>query len=477
MNLSVRKEQRKILAAGSLIEMGERYIFYTIQSLLIFYLIGQLHLSHVESAKLAGTVFGMVYISALLGGFIAERLLSYYLAVFIGSLILIFGCWMMTAVHSENTLFIGLAFISISSGLIKSNVSSFIGKFYDRIHARESERDFGFNIFYMGINAGIASATFFAIYLMHKYGFGGTFYVSLMVAVLVSIITLLGFRFLKAHQSRHNITLKSLFYTTVLIATYVTFVFYLLKNPQMADMMFVVVATVCATILVISSRNKQYYRVIASLIFFVLSTLYWCLYMQLFISLLLFIHFCVEHQFLGVPINTSQFISIESVFVLLFGVVMGKLWIHFENKNKLVRDIDKFNLSFLMIGIMFLLLYLAIVFSAPAAKIAAFPVILGVLFMSISELSLSAIGLSMVTKIAPKGYVSLYMGIWLVTIGFGSKLAGQMSSYINVNKNILVSKVAMSHGLLWFMGLSVLGMIFSFILRKPAILRDEVVPL
>ncbi|OGT41853.1 MAG: hypothetical protein A3F13_03740 [Gammaproteobacteria bacterium RIFCSPHIGHO2_12_FULL_40_19] len=473
MNLSVRNEQRKILSACSLIEMGERYIFYTIQSLLIFYLIDQLHLAHAVGAKLAGTVFGMVYISALLGGYIAERLLSYYLAVFIGSLILIFGCWTMTSVHSENMLFVGLAFISISSGLIKSNVSSFIGKFYDHVHARESERDFGFNIFYMGINAGIAAATFFAIYLRHQYGFGGAFYVSLMVAILVSLVATVGFKFLKNHQTQHNLTLKSVCYTAILISSYIAFVIYLLKNPHMAAMMFVVVAVICAVILFISARNKQHYRVIASLIFFVLSTLYWCLYMQLFISLLLFIHYCVQHAFLGVPINTSQFVTVESIFVLLLGVVMGKLWIYFENKNKLVRDIDKFNISFLFIGTMFLLLYLAIMFSAPGAKIPAWPLLVGVFFMGASELSLSAIGLSMVTKIAPKGYVSLYMGIWLVTIGFGSKLAGQVSSYITVNQNIVLSKQAMSHGLLWFMGLSAAGMMVSFILRKPAILNEN----
>src|SRR3990167_6478896 len=152
MNLSVRNEQRKILSACSLIEMGERYIFYTIQSLLIFYLIDQLHLAHALSAKLAGTVFGMVYISALLGGYIAERLLTYYRAVFIGSVILILGAFMMTSVNSEHTLFVGLALISIGSGLVKSNVASFIGRFYDRVKAPESQRDFGFNIFYIGIN-------------------------------------------------------------------------------------------------------------------------------------------------------------------------------------------------------------------------------------------------------------------------------------------------------------------------------------
>ena len=135
-------EQRKILGFSSLVEMGERYVFYMIQTLLVFYLIHQLHLSHAESAKLAGTVFGLVYISALIGGCIADRLLGFYVAIFVGSVIMIFGAWLMTGVHSKDTLFFGLAFISISSGLIKSNISSLIGNFLNVEKQREESEIF-----------------------------------------------------------------------------------------------------------------------------------------------------------------------------------------------------------------------------------------------------------------------------------------------------------------------------------------------
>lgn len=464
-----KNEEKKVLAISSFIEMGERYVFYTIQSLLVLYLIDQLYLPHDESAKLAGTVFGMVYISALLGGYIAERLLNYYTAILLGSVILIVGCFMMTSVHSKNTLFIGLALISISSGLIKSNVSALIGKFYDRVQSTESQRDFGFNIFYMGINTGILFATFFAVYLRDQFGFGPTFYISTGVALLIAFITTIGFFLLKKENSNNFPTLKNCFYSALLIAFYVGFVIYLLKHSGVADMAFIFAAMACAMIMIISAKKGQIRRVIASTIFFLLSILYWSLYMQLFISLLLFLHYCVQHHFIGIPINTSQFVSVESIFVIVMGVGIGKLWIYFENKNKPVHDIDKFNLSFLLIGIMFLIFYTAIALSADASKVSAIAIIVGVFFMAVSELALSAIGLSMVTKIAPKGYVSIYMGVWLVTIGLGSKLAGQMSSYIMVNKNIALSKIAMSHGLLWFMGLSVVGMMISFLTRKQAI--------
>ena len=471
MDVCHQKEQRKVLATSCLIEMGERYVFYTIQSLLIFYLIDSLHLVHASSTKLAGTVFGMEYISALAGGYIAERFLTYYLAAFIGSLVLILGCLMMTIVHSEDSLFLGIAFISTGSGLVKSNVSAFVGKFYDAIAARESQRDFGFNIFYMGINAGITAATFFAFYLRDKYGFSGTFYVSLVVSVAVALITSVGFVTLKDYQRDRLVTTKSFFYAWILIAFYIAFVFGVLKSQLLANLMFFMVVVMCGVVLVLSSRNQQSKRVFAALIFFGLSTLYWALYMQLFISILLFIHFCVQHHFIGVGINTTQFVSFESISVLLLGVVIGKIWIYFENKNHLVPDIDKFNAAFWMLGVMFLCLYLGITFSVAGEKVAAGFVLLAVFFMGASELALSAIGLSMVTKIAPAGYVSLYMGIWLATIGVGSKLAGQMASFIVINDHLTASKQIMAHGLIYFMLLCVVGILLALAFRKPTLFQ------
>ena len=468
-------EERKVLGFSSLVEMGERYVFYMIQTLLVFYLIHQLHLSQVESATLAGTVFGLVYISALIGGCIADRLLGFYMAIFVGSVVMIFGAWLMTGVHSKDTLFFGLAFVSISSGLIKSNISSLIGEFYDRAKATEGERDFGFNIFYVGMNLGIVAATFLASYLSHRYGFATTFYSCLGVSIFVFGIVILGFFALKQYCFQKRITLSTVCMTALLMSGYIAFVFCVLKYAAVANFTFLLIASACITLLLLSAKNKQGHRALVATIFFLLSTLYWSLYMQLFISLILFIHYCVTHYFLGIPVNTSQFVSFESVFLLILGVVMGKVWLWLSRKNKPVHDIDKFNVSFILIGCMFLLFYFAIQLTPGTEKIGAWVIILGTFLMAISELALSAIGLSMVTKLAPTGYVSSYIGIWLVTLGFGGKLAGQLSSFIPVSHHVLSSKIAMSHGLLGFIGLSFVGAVSCFLLRKFVLHKTNVI--
>ncbi len=172
----VQKDQTKVLFVGSMTEFGERYSYYIIQSLLIFFLIQRFGISQAESSTLVGTVLGVVYISAIVGGYIADKLINHYVAAFLGSILMVSGSILLALSTGQDGLFIGLAFIAISTGLIKSNISSFIGEFYDKSKLSESHRDFGFSIFYVGINLGSFFATLFASYLKDTYGFAAPFY-------------------------------------------------------------------------------------------------------------------------------------------------------------------------------------------------------------------------------------------------------------------------------------------------------------
>ena len=137
-------EERKVLTVTSLAEFAERYGYYVVQSLLIFFLIEQYGMPQELSASLVGTAIAMIYISAIVGGYIAEMFLGYYRAGMLGSLLMLLGFFLLSSTSNVNALCLGLSFICISSGLIKSNMTAFIGRFYDRSSLDNSRRDFGF---------------------------------------------------------------------------------------------------------------------------------------------------------------------------------------------------------------------------------------------------------------------------------------------------------------------------------------------
>ena len=469
-----KRDQTKVLTISCITEFGERYGYYLIQTLLILFLTNHFKLSNKFSSTLVGSVLGMIYISAIVGGIVADKLLGYYRSAFIGTIIMIIGSATLAMSNSIHMVYFGLCFISVSTGLIKSNISSFIGRFYDKSGLSEANRDFGFNIFYVGINVGAFSSQFVASYLANKYGYHVAFASSIIASVLMILNMIVGFFILRDYISNDIIvTADKIFKALGLIIAYMVLVYVVLNYSTIADIAVFLSILVAIFILWRAAKaSKGYKRIITASMFFILSIMYWVLYFQLYISIELFVDKIVTKHIFSLPVNTSQIISIEGVSILILGYFMGKLWLYRERIGKAVHDIDKFNLAFIIMTILFALFYLALVLIS--GKIPAI-IMAGLFFiMAISELCLSAIGLSMVTKLAPQGFVSLFMSIWLVTLGVGGKIAGYISSLINISaKNIHASKVSMQHGILIFIAISVAAIIICLLYRKQAIAQDE----
>lgn len=464
---AILKDQRRVLFVTSMTEFGERYSYYIVQSLLIFYLINQFNLTQEKGASLVGTVISMVYISAIVGGYIADKFIGYYRSAFLGSVLMMGGSLILATAISENIMFLGLCLISVSTGLIKSNMSSFIGRFYDRSGLSHGHRDFGFNVFYVGINLGSFFALVVASYLNNEYGFAVPFYSSMVVTVFIVGILTYGFFRLRHYIVDVTLSAKIIAQTAALIIGYIIVVYIILKEPMIANLSIAIAAIFCIVILIRSAQGHNGKKVIVVGLFFLLSIIYWSLYFQIFISLLLFVDYAVNHQLAFLTLNTSQFLSIESLGVLIFGIVMGKVWLSLAKRNRQVQDIDKFNLSFIIMLGVFAIIYIGIIIGSPAVKVSAWTFLFAYLLLAISELCLSAIGLSMITKLAPKGFVSLYMGIWLVTLGIGGKLGGFLSQLIYIpENNIALAKTNMSMGIWMFIAIAFSASILCLILRK-----------
>ena len=465
---TIRKDQAKVLLISGLTEFGERYSYYVLQSLLILFLVFHFKIAQNISSVLVGTVISMVYISAIVGGFIADKILGYYRSAFLGSLMMIVGSLLLSSSKTINVLYLGLCFISISTGLIKSNISSFIGRYYDRSGLSHSHRDFGFSVFYVGINLGSSLAFLLASFLAKKYGYNVAFYSSVIINAFMILNLIFGYFILNKYITDMKLSIKMIMQALLLVILYMIVVFIILKNPVIANISIFVAAALCAVILIKAAmKTEQYKPALIATLFFVLSILYWTIYFQIFISIELFIKLIVNHHFLGITINTTQFLSVETLAILILGFFVGKFWIHLDKRGKAMHDIDKFNLAFVLILMMFLLFYLGTQFGNAGEKFPAFIIIIGFIICAVSELSLSAIGLSLMTKIAPKGFVSLYMGIWLVTLGIGGKIGGLLAQTVTISdKNIPASKISIQHGLLIFISIAIVAIIICFISRK-----------
>ncbi|MGQ4006309.1 peptide MFS transporter [Francisellaceae bacterium CB300] len=456
-------EEKKVLTVTSLAEFAERYGYYVVQALLIFFLIEKYGMSQELSASLVGTALAMIYISAIVGGYVAEMLLGYYRAGMLGSVLMLFGFFILGSTGNQDGLCLGLSFICISSGLIKSNMAAFIGRFYDRSSLDNSRRDFGFNIFYMGINLGGFLGLVLATSLKDHYGYDVAFYSSLVISFAMCVLLSIGYKLINKHLLTIKITPLVIFRVCLILFLYITLLFYIFKSPEIANYSVLGSALISLMILFVSIRRSSVRRVIVAIIFFSLSIVYWALYFQMFISLLLFTSYAVD-DFLLTP---SQFLSVESFSVMAFAIIIGKIWIALSKKGYEIRDIDKFNIAFIVMILAFIVIEVFIYIAAPGIKVIPYGFIIGYLLMGVSDLSLSAIGLSMITKIAPRGFVALYMGIWLITLGIGGKLGGILGSYFYIPAdNLALAKANMADGLDAFILIVVITSLMILIIRK-----------
>jgi POT family proton-dependent oligopeptide transporter len=410
-----------------------------------------------------GRALAMIYISAIVGGYIAERLLGYYRAGLLGSALMLIGYFLLASASSQNSLCLGLGLICISSGLIKSNMAAFIGRFYDRSSFDDSRRDFGFNVFYMGINLGGFLGLVLATSLKDHFGYDIAFYSSLVVNLLMFIMLCSGYKFIDKHMLDIRFSLLIILRVCLILVVYISLLFCVFKYPEVANYSVLASAIVSIIILLISIKKSSVRKVIAASVFFLLSIVYWALYFQMFICLLLFVEYSVKQYLL----NSGQILSVVSLTILAFAVVMGRLWIYLASKGRMTNDIDKFNLAFVVLALAFIVIEIFIYATPGSIKVSPFAFIIGYFIIGISELCISAIGLSLVTKIAPKGFVALYMGIWLITLGIGGKLGGLLSSYFYIPEtDVVLAKTNMADALDAFVLIAVLASIVILLVRK-----------
>ena len=162
-------KQPRALWPLSLTEMWERFGLYLVQGLLIFYMTKTLNFPDARAYSVMGQFTALVYISPILGGLCADRLLGFRRTILVGAFLLLIGYVLLAFpfFHRETTLFLGLAVIILGNGFLKPNISSFLGKFY---HDNDPRRDTGFTIYYLLFNAGIVLSTLSSGYIQEYYG-------------------------------------------------------------------------------------------------------------------------------------------------------------------------------------------------------------------------------------------------------------------------------------------------------------------
>jgi POT family proton-dependent oligopeptide transporter len=381
-------------------EMWERFSYYGMRAFLILYMTasvanGGLGFDDKHAATVYGNYVGSVWLTPILGGLIADRLLGQYRSVLLGGSIIALGHFTL-AFKTLSTFYGGLALIVIGTGLLKPNVSTIVGSLYED---RDERRDAGFSVFYMGINLGAFIGPIIAGGLAQKVNWHLGFAMAGFGMVLGLIQYVVGRRHIEPGLAR------------------------LAARPKPA-----------AAATGNERRGftaEEWKRIVVIFVLFIFASIFWGAYEQAGSTLNLFGDRYTNNTVFGLSYPSSWYVSVQALFVIALSPIFAWIWIRLGHRQPSVPA--KFALALLFGGVAFLLLVPAGSIAQSGAGIKVSPLwLVGAYFIEEwGELCLSPVGLSAVTKLAPVRIVSLMMGVFFLSNSLGNKLAGWTAGFFS----------------------------------------------
>lgn len=436
--------QPKALTSLFLTELWERFGFFTVQALLILYLIDGLSWKDSSAYILLGEFTAFAYLSPLFGGFLADRVLGYRYSVMIGAIFLSTGYFTL-ALLGKAGLYFSLATIITGMGLLKPNISSFLGCFYQ---ANDPRRDSGFTIFYMGINIGYFLSSGSSGFIQQQWGWAAA-YGCAGLGMLIGLGTFFyGFgRFeqLGLPPTRPEIQsiflrlLQNPFILALALGIFTAVIYFMLISTHTAQTLLWIIGgsiglLFCYWIIHFKGIVRQ--KMITLLLLILASIIFWGLFFQMFFSVNLFTERNVFRELLNYQIPPTTFIAVPSICVLLLAPLFAVLWTKLHIRRIDFSPLVKFGLAMLTAAAAMGILTLSIHNARLDHYINAYWLIIFYLLMAAGEMLLSPIGLATITELAPPHFTGFMMGVWFMSLGFGGYLAGILAEQASVPKTM-----------------------------------------
>ncbi len=418
-----------------LTEMWERFGFYVVQGMLVLYMTQAYGFSDDQSYTITGMFSALAYISPLIGGYLADRVLGFKTAITWGGIFLIAGYALLAASQGQG-IYLALSIIIVGNGLFKPNISSLLGSLYE---PGDVARDTGFTAFYVGINIGVLLAGLSSGYIKDHFGWHVGFALASAGLTAGLIIFSLGIRQLGMYPLIPQTLTDNKWLAKHWLLLYCFIAIFLidilLQNETLGKWLLPLVG-IALLIFIFSLAVRQAAECRNNLmtlnILIISSVIFWAIFLQMFLATNLFIDRLVDRHILGMSVPTTVFYTLESVFVILLGPVFAFSWMFLYRSNKNPSPLLKFAMAILFAGLGCLALACSTHFPEINGLINPIWIVLAYLLITIGELLLSPIGLAAITMWSPSHLTGLMMGIWFTALGFGGQLAGCLAKLASI---------------------------------------------
>ena len=466
MNNNIAKEkalkQPKVFYLASIVTMFERASFYIYCALFVLYLKAVFAFSDSEAFLLFGVFNALGFVLPAITGYTADNVFGIRRTLIAGLLLEAIGL-IIAAFPSANAMYLGTAFIAVGVSLFRIAPSNLLGRSYKD---NDPRTDSGFTLFYMYINIGAFLSMIIAESLQVNFGWHTPFLVGAM-GIFVSLICYyclkdgakecdvpVGYQ-----KMSFNFIVNLIF--TLLVA--VVACMFIMKYSQISNKLFLLSGLLIALYLgylAYKSSKKDRMAMLACILLTFMGIAHGILYFQSFTSMELFCQRSVNHYLWFLPVNTTGYMALNSLWIIALSPLISMFYNYLvKHKGSDIPLTTKFPLGIFIVTLTFFVLQFSTMFYNSEFKISGWWVVLAFFLYSLGELFISALGVSMVVKIAPRSMYGLMIGVWNLGVGFSAIWSGMLAglseipSYIT-DKEIILSIYSSAFGKLGLIGLA-----------------------
>ncbi|MFD0693270.1 peptide MFS transporter [Paenibacillus sp. GCM10027628] len=427
-------------------EFWERFSYYGMRALLVFYMYyevskGGLGIDQKTALAIMSIYGSLVYMSGVIGGWLADRIFGTSKAILYGGIFIMFGHILLAVPGGAITLYVSMPLIILGTGLLKPNVSSVVGEIYSE---EDRRRDSGFSIFYMGINLG----GFLAPLIVGTLGMKVNFHLGFSLAAVGMLLGLAVFLLTKKNNlglagtfvanplspSEKNKVFARIGAGAVLIAIFVAVaipagLLTLRTFIALVGLLGILIPTLYFIVMYRSSKTTatERSRLIAYIPLFIASIMFWAIQEQGSTILANYADKRTQLDYAGIHISPAWFQSLNPLFIILLAPFFAWLWVKLGNLQPSIPK--KFSLGLLFAGLSFLVILLPAYFSGVNALVNPLWLVLSYLIVVVGELCLSPVGLSATTKLAPAAFSAQTMSLWFLSNAAAQAINAQIVKF------------------------------------------------
>ena len=436
--------QPRVLANLFGVELWERFSFYGMQGILLIYLYyessrGGLGIPQATATSIVGAYSGLVYLSTILGAWLADRVLASERVLFYSAAVVMCGHIALALVPGLAGVAVGLVLIAVGSGGVKANATALVGTLYGE---GDTRRDAGFALFYLGVNLGALIGPLATGLLQSNvgfhYGFGA--------AAVGMAIGLVQYAFGRKRLSdaardvpnplpparRPIVAVAAAMFVVLVAAVLLTGLVPAARLAAVVAGVTAVAAIAYFVVILTSPRTdaRERRRVLAFIPLFVASAVFWSLYQQQFTVVTIYSDERLDRHILGWEMPVSWVQAINPVFIILLAGAFAALWTRLGDRQPSTPV--KFAAGTAIMGVAFLL-FLPMRGGGPNS--APLLGLIGVLFVfTLAELLLSPVGLSVTTQLAPRAFHTQMVALFFLSIALGTAMAGVLAKYYDPDR-------------------------------------------